>query len=108
MNQGALKNVLKARKGKGVDITIMLGLPKDQMNEKDDLAPDLEKDEQSMDGSEKDLAVGADVDSGEMLNANPVKDPMHEDEAQDMNLIKKMLMAGGIGKRGMMSSKMKK
>lgn len=104
MNQDALKNVIKARKGKGVDITIMLGLPKDGMkdqeNEKDGLAPDLEQNENDM--------AGMDVDSGEMLNANPVKDPMHEDEAQDVNLIKKMLMAGGIGKRGMMSSKMKK
>ena len=104
MNQDALKNVIKARKGKGVDITIMLGLPKDGMkdqeNEKKGLAPDLEQDQDDM--------AGMDVDSGEMLNANPVKNPMHEDEAQDMNLIKKMLMAGGIGKRGMMSSKMKK
>lgn len=104
MNQDALKNVIKARKGKGVDITIMLGLPKDGMkdqeNEKNGLAPDLEQDQDDM--------AGMDVDSGEMLNANPVKNPMHEDEAQDMNLIKKMLMAGGIGKRGMMSSKMKK
>lgn len=104
MNQDALKNVLKARKGKGVDITIMLGLPKDGMkdqeNEKNGLAPDLEQNENDM--------AGMDVDSGEMLNANPVKDPMHDDEAQDVSLIKKMLMAGGIGKRGMMSSKMKK
>lgn len=104
MNQDALKNVIKARKGKGVDITIMLGLPKDGMkdqeNEKNGLAPDLEQNEADM--------AGMDVDSGDAINANPVKDPMHDDQAQDVSLIKKMLMAGGIGKRGMMSSKMKK
>ena len=89
----------------------MLGMPKDGMkdqeNEKNGLAPDLEKDEQMMDGSDSDLAVNQDVDSSKAIDNMSRPDPNHADKMEDISLIKKMLAAGGIGKRGMMSSKMK-
>lgn len=99
-NMQALREALKQRKSKGVDVTIILGSPEkneSEDNEKLGLAPDLEeKDSSGMDAS----AVDGTGDDLANKNNMPTTGENHTDEEQDKKLIKEMLY--GMGKKGSM------
>lgn len=99
-DMSALRAALKQRKSKGVDINIMLNIPKDGTkddgSEKSGLAPDLNNDKQMM-------AVDDSVPTGDQLpEDDSTENGADPDEAQDVSLIKKLLSSGPMGKRGMM------
>ena len=110
-NLEALKSALKQRKGKGIDISIMLGAPKDEDSEKLGLAPDMaNKHEMALRGEpppagqttdEHDQSAQDEDDAAEhadgMGSAN--------DDMQNAQMMHAMLNKGPMGKRGMMFGK---
>lgn len=83
MNLEALKEAIKRRRGKGLDLTILLGSPEGEEGGMLDVADGVEEEEL------KDLAP--DVKDGEMMAEEEGVEGEHGDAEQDKALIAKML-----------------
>lgn len=88
MKHDSMKEALKRRKGMGVDITLIIGQPKEEEKPGDtELAPDV-KDAPLEQAKEHAL-----MDQSLMGPPGPKQETPHSDEDQDRALVEKMMAA---------------
>lgn len=120
MKSDAMKDALTRRKGKGIDLTIIIGEPKeDKKDENSELAPEV-NDADEMQEQELMGPPGMNAEEGQGNLGDMIAKHEKDDEAQDKALISKMMSqheleegdepANSIGAkaRNLMRAKMKK